>query len=307
MDGMQDVTEFGTARVARIPGINMCAKTGTAENYLYVEGKRTKLKNNSVFVCFAPRENPKIAVAVIIQNAGYGASWAAPIGSLLVEKYLRDTLTAERVKKATVIANTNLMPNYLVRLQFYTDSLRAVSWADITHDSSRLERYRDPVARRKLLDTLNKPTIRVTIPFGPKPRPAAPAADTAKAKTDSTGLRKPPAAIPRRTDSLIPRPHKPDTSVPAHDSGRIVVPKPHRADSGNPEKPAPARPHQQDSSALKGAETLMQRIDSAGHHRKDSLTRRSRKALPGEKTASPAIRQEEQIEIQQDNQKNLDS
>jgi hypothetical protein len=96
---MQDVTEVGTARIARIPGINMCAKTGTAENYLSLEGKRTKLNNNSMFVCFAPRENPQIAIAVVIQNAGYGSRWSAPIGSLLVEKYLR--YTTERVKQAT--------------------------------------------------------------------------------------------------------------------------------------------------------------------------------------------------------------
>ena len=70
ISGMQDVTEVGTARIARIDGINMCAKTGTAENYLSLEGKRTKLNNNSMFVCFAPRENPQIAIAVVIQNAG---------------------------------------------------------------------------------------------------------------------------------------------------------------------------------------------------------------------------------------------
>ena len=122
ISGMQDVTEVGTARIARIEGINMCAKTGTAENYLSLEGKRTKLNNNSMFVCFAPRENPQIAMAVVIQNAGYGSRWAAPIGSLLVEKYLRDTLTAERVTLATEIANTNLLPGYLVRFQFITDS-----------------------------------------------------------------------------------------------------------------------------------------------------------------------------------------
>src|SRR6478736_5568181 len=105
ISGMQDVTVVGTARIARIDGINMCAKTGTAENYLSLEGKRTKLNNNSMFVCFAPRENPQIAIAVVIQNAGFGATWAGRIGSLLVEKYLRDTLTAARVKLATDIAN----------------------------------------------------------------------------------------------------------------------------------------------------------------------------------------------------------
>jgi penicillin-binding protein 2 len=178
ISGMQDVTEVGTARIARIQGINMCAKTGTAENYLSLEGKRTKLNNNSMFVCFAPRENPQIAIAVVIQNAGYGSKWAAPIGSLLVEKYLRDTLTAERVAQATVIANSNLLPGYLVRLQFITDSLRAALWARQSGDSTRWQKFQDPLTRRQMLDTMHKITAHVTIPFGPRPRVANVLSDT---------------------------------------------------------------------------------------------------------------------------------
>jgi penicillin-binding protein 2 len=215
ISGMQDVTEVGTARIARIPGINMCAKTGTAENYLSLEGKRTKLNNNSMFVCFAPRENPQIAIAVVIQNAGYGSRWAAPIGSLLVEKYLRDTLTAERIKQATEIANTNLLPGYLVRLQFITDSVRAVLWASQTGDSSRWKRYQDPLTRREMLDTLHKATAHITIPFGPRTQPASKVADSSRVsksdsvnygKTDST--RKPARTyIKKSNDSvaLIPK------------------------------------------------------------------------------------------------------
>ena len=186
ISGMQDVTEIGTARIARIPGINMCAKTGTAENYLSLEGKRTKLNNNSMFVCFAPRENPQIAIAVVIQNAGFGSKWAAPIGSLLVEKYLRDTLTAERVQQATMIANTNLLPGYLVRLQFITDSVRAAVWAKQSGDSSRWKTYLDPSLRRQMLDTMHKATTHVTIPFGPRTQPVSGKADSSKVKkTDS--------------------------------------------------------------------------------------------------------------------------
>ncbi|HEY8397762.1 MAG TPA: penicillin-binding protein 2, partial [Flavihumibacter sp.] len=116
--GMQDVVEIGTARMAKIPGINVCAKTGTAENYRVIDGKRTKLKDNSVFVCFAPREDPKIAIAVVVENAGYGGTWAGPIAALMMEKYLNDTLRPERVKEVERIANTNLMPAYLVREQY---------------------------------------------------------------------------------------------------------------------------------------------------------------------------------------------
>lgn len=86
--GMQDVVDRGTGRVARLPGIEVCAKTGTVENYAIRNGSRVKLQNHSMFVAFAPRVNPKIAIAVCVENAGYGATWAGPIASLMIEKYL---------------------------------------------------------------------------------------------------------------------------------------------------------------------------------------------------------------------------
>ena len=139
--GMQDVVERGTARAAAIPGINICAKTGTAENYRILEGKRVKLKDNSVFVCFAPRENPKIAIAVVVENAGFGSTWAAPIASLMMEKYLTDSLRPESKKKADHIANSNLMPGWIAREQYRTDSVRARYWFDLTKDSSYIKKY----------------------------------------------------------------------------------------------------------------------------------------------------------------------
>ncbi|MBS1669623.1 MAG: penicillin-binding protein 2 [Bacteroidetes bacterium] len=156
ISGMQDVTEIGTAKSVRIPGINMCAKTGTAENYLVIEHKRTKLKNNAMFVCFAPRENPKIAIAVVVQNAGYGAAWAAPIGSLLVEKYLNDTLSTASAKKAEQIINTDLMPKYFVRLQFIQDSTNAAIRAHRMHDSTYYLKYIQSSSRAALLDTFRR-------------------------------------------------------------------------------------------------------------------------------------------------------
>lgn len=85
IDGMQDVIERGTGTVARLKDIIVCGKTGTAQN--------PHGKDHSVFFAFAPRENPKIAIAVVIENAGFGATWAAPIASLMIEKYLTDTIT----------------------------------------------------------------------------------------------------------------------------------------------------------------------------------------------------------------------
>jgi penicillin-binding protein 2 len=149
ISGMQDVVEIGTARVAQIPGINVCAKTGTAENYRILDGKRTKLKDNSVFVAFAPRENPKIAIAVVVENAGYGATWAGPIAALMMEKYLNDTLRTERVKEVERIAAANLMPDWLDREQFKADSTRAEYWFKLTKDSSYLKKYRSRAALQK--------------------------------------------------------------------------------------------------------------------------------------------------------------
>jgi penicillin-binding protein 2 len=141
IDGMNDVVTMGTARVAQIPGIDVCAKTGTAENYTILDGNRIKLPNNSMFVCFAPKENPKIAIAVAVQNAGFGATWGGPIARILIEKYLNDTLQTKSKDDLERIANTNLMPNYFKRLQYKTDSTRAQEWFKKTKDSTYIMRY----------------------------------------------------------------------------------------------------------------------------------------------------------------------
>jgi penicillin-binding protein 2 len=91
MDGMQLVVEKGTARAAYLPGLDICAKTGTAEN--------PHGEDHSVFVAFAPRNNPKIAISVIVENGGQGAHWAAPIASLMIEKYLRDSISRPAYEK----------------------------------------------------------------------------------------------------------------------------------------------------------------------------------------------------------------
>ncbi len=102
-DGMQRVVEAGTARIARFGETIICGKTGTAEN--------PHGEDHSLFVAFAPRENPKIAIAVMVENAGFGATWAAPIASLMMEQYLTDSIT--RPELYNRIANGNLMPDHL--------------------------------------------------------------------------------------------------------------------------------------------------------------------------------------------------
>ena len=141
IEGMSDVVKVGTARGAQIEGVEVCAKTGTAENYTILDRRRIKLPDNSMFVCFAPKENPKIAIAVFVQNAGFGATWAAPIARMMMEKYLLDTLTAKSKIDSARIASTNLMPSYFKRLQYKEDSIRAFKWFQVTKDSSYIDRF----------------------------------------------------------------------------------------------------------------------------------------------------------------------
>jgi penicillin-binding protein 2 len=142
ISGMHDVTEVGTAaHIPKIPGINICAKTGTAQNKRVLDKKVVELKDHSLFVCFAPMENPKIAISVIIENGGFGSTWAGPIAYLLAEKYLTDSLRADRVTEVERIAAANLMPSYLTREQYKADSIRAYEWFRITKDSSYIDKY----------------------------------------------------------------------------------------------------------------------------------------------------------------------
>jgi penicillin-binding protein 2 len=114
--GMHDVAVFGTARFAQIAGVDICAKTGTAQN--------PHGKDHSVFVAFAPRENPKIAICVVVENAGFGATWAAPIASLMMEKYLKDSISAARLPQVEKISEANLIPDAIKHWYFKQDSLK---------------------------------------------------------------------------------------------------------------------------------------------------------------------------------------
>jgi penicillin-binding protein 2 len=120
-NGMQGVVEQGTGRRARIEGITMCGKTGTVENYI----RGVKQKNHSFFAAFAPRENPKIAIMCVVENSGQGAWFAAPIVSLMVEKYLKDSITGKaRLDLIETMANTNLIPPRIYEELKRQDSMR---------------------------------------------------------------------------------------------------------------------------------------------------------------------------------------
>jgi penicillin-binding protein 2 len=97
IQGMERVVLGGTATNARLDSISICAKTGTAQN--------PHGEPHSVFVAFAPKENPRIAISVIVENAGWGATWAAPIASLMIEKYLTGKVRRTEVETAMIQGN----------------------------------------------------------------------------------------------------------------------------------------------------------------------------------------------------------
>lgn len=97
IEGMEAVVKSGTGRMANLEhlGITVCGKTGTAEN---------RGEDHAVFVAFAPKENPKIAIAVYVENAGFGGSSAAPIARLMIEKYLTGTISQQKFEDWVVNA-----------------------------------------------------------------------------------------------------------------------------------------------------------------------------------------------------------
>ena len=90
----------GTAGLAAVPGLDICGKTGTAQN--------PHGADNSVFICFAPKDNPKIAVAAYVENAGWGGSWACPLASLLIEKYLTGEISRPELEKRMINTSFNV-------------------------------------------------------------------------------------------------------------------------------------------------------------------------------------------------------
>ena len=110
IEGMFNVIEKGTAQNAKIIGIEVTGKTGTAENFIKINGKRLQLTDHSIFIGFAPKNNPKIAIAVFIENGYWGTRWAAPIASLMMESYLNKKVKRKYLER--YIVNGNLMEEY---------------------------------------------------------------------------------------------------------------------------------------------------------------------------------------------------
>lgn len=110
IEGMFNVVQKGTAQNAKINGIEVAGKTGTAENFIKINGNRLQLTDHSIFIGFAPKDNPKIAIVVFIENGYWGTRWAAPTASLMMESYLNKKVKRKYLEK--YIVNGNLMEEY---------------------------------------------------------------------------------------------------------------------------------------------------------------------------------------------------
>ena len=101
IEGMYHVVQEGTARASKIDSLPICGKTGTAQN--------PHGKDHSLFIAFAPKDDPKIAICVVVENAGFGATYAAPIASLMIEKYLYRRVKRKEMEQRML--ETNLIGN----------------------------------------------------------------------------------------------------------------------------------------------------------------------------------------------------
>jgi penicillin-binding protein 2 len=119
-DGMQRVVEGGTGGGAKVPGIVICGKTGTVENYY----RGVKQPNHAFFCGFAPRDNPKIAIMCVVENSGrFGGTYAAPIVGLMIEKYLHDTIAKSRQPIVEKFKKLNLIPPRIYKEMKTVDSM----------------------------------------------------------------------------------------------------------------------------------------------------------------------------------------
>lgn len=99
VQGMHDVYNKGTAKWIKIPGIEICGKTGTSENFTKINGERVQLTDHSIFVAFAPKDDPKIAIAVYVENGYWGSRWAGRIAGLMIEKYIKGKITRKNMER----------------------------------------------------------------------------------------------------------------------------------------------------------------------------------------------------------------
>ncbi|PZX60827.1 penicillin-binding protein 2 [Hydrotalea sandarakina] len=162
-NGMQGVMEYGTGAAAQVPGIVVCGKTGTVQNYYHGVAQ----KDHAFFGAFAPRNNPKIAIAVLCENAGFGAQSAAPIASLMIEQYLKDSIPEpDRKQKVEEIAKLNLIP---ARMRAEMNRLDSIKMKKEEEEQNRQN------IQEQILDSTSAETTMVTQPIvEPTQKPQSP-------------------------------------------------------------------------------------------------------------------------------------
>jgi len=121
IQGMNQVFHIGTGRSVAVPQLEMAGKTGTVENFTRINGKRYQLADHSVFVAFAPVDDPKIVIAVFIENGVWGARWAAPITSLMLQKYLLPEIVRPDLEKRMLEGSLESEYNKVLQLYNSTD------------------------------------------------------------------------------------------------------------------------------------------------------------------------------------------
>jgi penicillin-binding protein 2 len=154
VNGLWDVFNRGTAFALRVEGIDICGKTGTAENFAKVNGKRTKMQDHSIFVAFAPKDNPKIAIAVLVENGHYGAQNAGPIATLMIEKYLKKKTMRPALEKKM----------FETSLQFeYNKYLGSKAKKDTTNIKKATAKQKDTVKAKSTWKPAAKPTTKPVV------------------------------------------------------------------------------------------------------------------------------------------------
>ena len=112
VEAMHEVFKTGTGRWSQVKGIEICGKTGTSENFVKIDEQKIQLPDHSILVAFAPKKNPKIALAIFVENGGYGSTIAAPITSLLIEKYLKGKISKANKHREQKMLNLSLQDIY---------------------------------------------------------------------------------------------------------------------------------------------------------------------------------------------------
>ncbi len=182
--GMADVATFGTAARIKVPGHQIAAKTGTAQN--------PHGQDHALFVAFAPVDNPRIAIAVVVENAGYGGTWAGPIAAFMMEKYLNDTLSAESAKKAEEFSKIDKIPAEIKRWYKTRDSASFSRQQKSMADNVD----KDPLTGRELSYTENQVAV-IKRTFDPE----AERGNKNTGEQSNTIYRQPPAAIIEHKDT----------------------------------------------------------------------------------------------------------